>query len=68
MVSGSAPNILIADDQPDVLESLRLLLKGEGYRTEPARSPAAILKALESEEFDALRDHRTEHTQVRREE
>jgi DNA-binding NtrC family response regulator len=54
MVSGSPPRILIADDQPDVLESLRLLLKSEGYRTEPAHSPAAILKALESEEFDAL--------------
>ena len=54
MVSGSPPRSLIADDQPDVLESLRLLLKSEGYRTESAPSPAAILKALESEEFDAL--------------
>ena len=27
----AAPRILIADDQPDVLEALRLLLKGEGY-------------------------------------
>src|SRR4029453_17661560 len=54
MVSGSAPLILIADDQPDVLESLRLLLKSEGYRPERAHPPAAILKALESEEFGAL--------------
>src|SRR4029453_5713842 len=54
MESGSAPLILIADDQPDVLESLRLLLKSEGYRTEPAPPPAAILKGHESEEFDAL--------------
>jgi len=31
--------ILIADDQPDVLEALRLLLKGEGYQTEAVSSP-----------------------------
>ena len=31
-------NILIADDQSDVLESLRLLLKSEGYRIEAASS------------------------------
>src|SRR6185369_16019661 len=54
MLQPSAPKILIADDQPDVIESLRLLLKAEGYRTEPAPSPAAILKAIDSEEFDAL--------------
>jgi CheY-like chemotaxis protein len=47
------PRILIADDQPDVLESLRLLLKSEGYRTEPASSPAALLTTLESGDFDA---------------
>ena len=35
----SAPRILIADDQPDVLEALRLLLKGEGYQIESAASP-----------------------------
>jgi CheY-like chemotaxis protein len=41
----SAPRILIADDQPDVREALRLLLKGEGYQTETASSPAGILTA-----------------------
>ncbi|MDT4955770.1 MAG: hypothetical protein QOJ02_3908 [Acidobacteriota bacterium] len=46
------PRILIADDQPDVLEALRLLLKGEGFETEAARSPAATLRALESGEYD----------------
>ncbi len=46
--------ILIADDQPDVLEALRLLLKGENYHTEAAASPAGILKALEARDFDAL--------------
>lgn len=48
------PRILIADDQPDVLEALRLLLKGEGYQTETAASPAAVLKTLETTEFDAV--------------
>jgi len=45
---------LIADDQPDVLEALRLLFKGEGYQTEVANSPAAIMKALEARDFDVL--------------
>src|SRR3982074_3411053 len=46
--------VLIADDQPDVLEALRLLLKGEGYRIESAGSPAAILEAIDSREFDTV--------------
>jgi DNA-binding NtrC family response regulator len=50
----SAARILIADDQPDVREALRLLLKGEGYQTETASSPAGILKALESGDFQVL--------------
>jgi DNA-binding NtrC family response regulator len=51
----SAPpaRILIADDQPDVLEALRLLLKGEGYAIETATSPAAVMGALEAREFAA---------------
>ena len=48
------PRVLIADDQPDVLEALRLLLKGEGYKIESAGSPAGILDALDSDEFDAV--------------
>src|ERR1700730_10720427 len=46
--------ILVADDQPDVREALRLLLKGEGFETETVASPAAVLSALEAREFDAL--------------
>jgi DNA-binding NtrC family response regulator len=46
--------VLIADDQPDVLEALRMLLKGEGYRTEAASSPSGILQALEARDFDAV--------------
>jgi DNA-binding NtrC family response regulator len=47
------PRILIADDQPDVLEALRLLLKGEGFAVETVSSPAATLRAAEGTEFDA---------------
>src|SRR5256885_3693073 len=42
------PNVLIADDQHNVLEALRLLLKTEGYRTEMVSSPGGLLQALES--------------------
>jgi DNA-binding NtrC family response regulator len=50
----AAPRILIADDQIDVLEALRLLLKGEGYRTETVNSPAKVQAALEEGEFDVV--------------
>src|SRR3954469_6036737 len=43
--------ILVADDQPDVLEALRLLLKAEGYQIETAKSPAAVMKAIEARDF-----------------
>lgn len=50
----SNSRILIADDQPDVLEALRLLLKGEGYKIQTATSPAAILDAIEDQDFDVV--------------
>jgi DNA-binding NtrC family response regulator len=43
--------ILIADDQPDILEALRMLLKNEGYLTESAKSPGAVVKAVEAREY-----------------
>ena len=46
------PRVLIADDQSDVLEALRLLLKAEGFHLETASSPAGALAALEAREFD----------------
>ena len=52
MVASDSPSrILIADDQADVLEALRLLLKTEGYQIEAVKSPAAVLKAVEAREF-----------------
>jgi len=48
------PRILIADDQPDVVEALRLLLKGAGYLTITAHVPEGIMALLEREDFDAV--------------
>lgn len=48
-----SPNILIADDQQDVLDSLRLLLKSENLQSHCVRSPAAALDAVRGERFDA---------------
>lgn len=48
------PRTLIADDQPDVLEALRLLLKGEGYETEAVTSPGDVLEAIRARNFDLL--------------
>ena len=49
----NSPRILIADDQADVLESLRLLLKPEGYAVETAGSPDQAVAAAAGREFDA---------------
>jgi len=46
--------LLVADDDPSVLEALRLLLKGEGYQVETATSPGGVLSAVETRDFDAL--------------
>ena len=48
------PHILVADDQPDVLEALRLLLKGHGFDVDTVNSPAAALGALERRDYDAM--------------
>ncbi len=48
------PRLLIADDQPHILEALRFLLKPEGYAVESAASPAEILDKLASAEYDGL--------------
>jgi DNA-binding NtrC family response regulator len=50
----AVPRILIADDQPDVLEALKLLLKGENYSVEAVNSPARVMDALAAREFDVV--------------
>jgi len=52
--STSASRLLVADDQRDVLEALRLMLKGEGFVLETASSPSGVLDALQAREFDAV--------------
>ena len=46
--------LLIADDQPQILEALRLLLKPEGYQLEMVRTPALLIEALANESFDGI--------------
>jgi phosphoserine phosphatase RsbU/P len=46
--------ILIADDQQDILDALRLMLKGHGYTTQGVTSSCDLLEALANEEFDLL--------------
>jgi DNA-binding NtrC family response regulator len=48
------PKVLIADDQQDVLEALRFLLKAEGFQIEAVTSPRAVLQNLEKSEYDAV--------------
>lgn len=49
-----APRALIADDQPDVLLALRLLLRNAGYQTEAVTSPAEVLAAIKQSNFDLV--------------
>jgi DNA-binding NtrC family response regulator len=53
-VKQDPPRILVADDQRDVLEALRLLLKGEGFLVEMVTSPAGALEAITQRPFDAV--------------
>jgi sigma-B regulation protein RsbU (phosphoserine phosphatase) len=50
----TTPNILVADDQPDVLQALRLLLKTAGYEAESASSVAAVKDCLLARRYDLL--------------
>ena len=48
------PCLLVADDQPHILDAIELLVRPEGYRVERARSPQMVLDALHSGSYDAL--------------
>lgn len=50
----TSARVLVADDQPHVLDALQLLLKNHGYRTEAVTQPKCVLEALQSEEFDIV--------------
>jgi DNA-binding NtrC family response regulator len=53
-VAAQAARILIADDQPDVIEALRLLIKPEGFQVDIADSPGAVMRCLERREYDVV--------------
>jgi sigma-B regulation protein RsbU (phosphoserine phosphatase) len=46
--------VLIADDQPDVLEALRLLLSQYDFSLKLVTSPRALLEQLEREQWDLV--------------
>jgi DNA-binding NtrC family response regulator len=51
----SAPcRLLIADDQPQILDALEFLLEPEGYLLERARTPAAVVECMASTHFDGV--------------
>ncbi len=54
VVQPAPVRVLIADDQADVREALRLLLKAEGYATEAVSTPAAVIEALQTGEYDLM--------------
>ncbi|MGZ6139439.1 MAG: sigma-54-dependent transcriptional regulator [Myxococcaceae bacterium] len=53
-MSLAQPRILVADDQPDVVEALRLLLKANDFAVVPTSSPAGVLGAVETEDVDVV--------------
>jgi len=53
-VSSTPFRLLIADDQPHILEALELLLKPEGFHLLTARSPALVLETLAHEQVDGV--------------
>ncbi len=47
-----APRLLVADDQGDILEAVRMLARANGFDVRTATSPAAVLAVCEAEDFD----------------
>ena len=54
MPDASAARLLIADDQPDVLEALRLLLSHENFSLQLVTSPAALVDQVRAAKWDAV--------------
>ncbi|MDE3187142.1 MAG: sigma-54-dependent Fis family transcriptional regulator [Acidobacteriota bacterium] len=46
--------ILVADDQPHILEAVELLLQPQGIRVDCVRSPQLVLEALGQSDYDVL--------------
>jgi sigma-B regulation protein RsbU (phosphoserine phosphatase) len=54
MTTQTKPRVLVADDQVDVQEALRLLLKGAGYDADTVGSPRALLSAVRERTYDLV--------------
>ncbi len=52
--AGTLPSVLAADDQPQILEALTLLLQPAGFRVDTVGSPGSALHALRNRSYDAL--------------
>ena len=52
--SETPPRVLVADDQPDILEALRWLLTGEGYDPTFVTSTDGVMEQLQASPFDLL--------------
>jgi sigma-B regulation protein RsbU (phosphoserine phosphatase) len=53
-VLAKSKRVLVADDQPEVLHAIALLLKSEGYESQTVMHPAAVLEALSTKGYDLL--------------
>jgi phosphoserine phosphatase RsbU/P len=49
-----SPRVLVADDQLDILQALRLLLSEAGFTPELASSPADVLTRVHSAQYDLV--------------
>ncbi|MDR5727648.1 MAG: sigma-54 dependent transcriptional regulator [Terriglobia bacterium] len=52
--AGTLPSVLAADDQPQILEALTLLLQPAGFHVDTVGSPGSVLHALRNRSYDAL--------------
>lgn len=46
--------ILVADDQPSVLDALKMLLRSERFEVDAVRSPQVVLESIRLREYDVL--------------
>jgi sigma-B regulation protein RsbU (phosphoserine phosphatase) len=53
-MAAALPTVLVADDQPDVIAALRLLLRGAGFDTQGAASVDDVRTRLAAHDFDAV--------------
>ncbi|HSF99506.1 MAG TPA: sigma-54 dependent transcriptional regulator [Vicinamibacterales bacterium] len=52
MNPSSSGRVVVADDQANILDAIRLLLGGEGYEVTTAASPTELIQKVEQSDFD----------------